>query len=45
MVSGGSKMDAVCPEDYSVAVRSQPVTAVMGSVMNGKREVTRCFAL
>ena len=38
-------MDAVCPEDYSVAVRSQPVTAVMGSVMNGKREVTRCFAL
>jgi len=38
-------MDAVCPEDYSMAVWSQPVTAIMGSVMNGKREVTRCFAL
>ena len=38
-------MDAVCPEDYSMAVWSQPVTAIMGSVMNGKREVTRCFAI
>ena len=38
-------MDAICPEDYSMAVWSQPITAIMGSVMKGKRGVTGRFAL